>query len=138
MATAGRGCGSAASGDAELYDVASGVWRSAGTLASARLAPRAARLASGAVLVSGGGSQTAEVFNQASYPESRRPVIQSTSGGIAFGTPFSVTGTGFGGDSEASGGGRTRRPVNYPLVQARSLHTGRVTWLVPDARTSFS
>ncbi len=98
-------------------------------------------LPNGNVLVSGGDN----VFpcpDQTYAPDhgalARRPRLLSTSGSLAFGSPFSVTGSRFRGDSEGGSGTTNSSAVNYPLVQVRSIENGLTTWIVPDARVNLS
>jgi hypothetical protein len=124
---------------AEIYNSATGTWSTTGSLADARYKGSATLLPSGEVLFAGGGQggvvrlDSAELFDEGlGYSAARRPQISSVSSSVLCGETFTVYGTGFTGDSEASGGNGSS-PTNYPIVQVRHVETGRVRFLRPNA-----
>jgi hypothetical protein len=123
----------------EIYDPATGTF-SAGPEVCRRVNGALTLLADGRVLISGGANPFPcpdQTFEPNYGLTSRRPLVLSTSGGLAFGTPFSITGRRFRGDSEAGSGKTASSAANIPVVELRSIENGLVTPLVPDARASF-
>jgi len=57
---------------------------------------------------------------------------------IKNGQTATVTGNGFGGDSEAGDGTTNGSPTNYPLIRLRSMESDRIFWTTPDPRQNFS
>ncbi len=128
----------------ELYDPATGTWTAGAALATGREGHTSTLLVNGRVLLSGGRTEdrsdlNAELYKPAGLGNERRPVITSVPPPlvIRYGKTTTLTGTGFGGVSEASGGGTQNSAVNYPLIQMLSIEGGQLSWLVPDPRRSF-
>jgi Calx-beta domain/FG-GAP-like repeat/Galactose oxidase, central domain/Kelch motif len=122
----------------ELYDPATGAF-TAGPAVCSRIDGGVTLLPDGRVLLSGIGNFPCpdQTFEPNYGLASRRPHIVSTSGGLAFGTPFSITGSRFRGDSEAGSGKTSSSAANIPVVQLRSIENGLVTSLAPDARANL-
>ena len=123
-------------GSAELYGSASKVWTTAGTLSAARGYHTATLLPSGKVLVAGG--QNSSIINSAELnlydlgiDDTRRPVIASVNSPLTFGSAVTLTGTGFTGDSEASGGSTNSSATNVPLLQLRRIDNEQIVWTSP-------
>jgi uncharacterized repeat protein (TIGR01451 family) len=126
---------------AELYEPATGVWRPAAVLREARSGHAAALLPDGRVLLAGGYRATlelksAEVYVSGLVRDDRRPAIASAPSSLAYGVPATVSGTGFHSDSESAGGTSASAAVNFPLVQIRSLESGRLHWLSAIPRST--
>jgi N-acetylneuraminic acid mutarotase/PKD repeat protein len=137
--------GYVATAAAQIYDPATNTWSAVGNLATARGAHTATLLPSGQVLVAGGsqdgGSQiaSAELFNPgAAFQDSWRPVINTATSPLSLGSGLTLSGTGFKGISEASGGGCQSSATNYPLVQLRSLVNEQTAFLLPDPANNWS
>ncbi len=127
---------------AELYDPATETWLGAAALATPRRDHRVTLLQTGEVLVTGGRNGltplvSTEVYRPEDFLESRRPVIQSASQRILYGTPLLINGENFRGDSEGSSGQTSSSAVNYPLVQLRALDASQQASFVPDPRPNF-
>ncbi len=126
---------------AEFFDPSTGSWESAGNLATPRYEHTVTLLLTGKVLVSGGWNSsylsTSELYGVSALPNSRFPIIRSTSQLLRFGSSFAVTGSQFRGDSEASSGNSQNSAVNYPFLQLRSFDGTAHHWLTPDPQLSF-
>ena len=124
---------------AEVYDPASNAWGSAGSLAAARseISFGATLLPSGKVLISGGINgggvlNTAELFQyDTGVADNRRPVVTSASNPVILGGNISLSGIGFSGDSEASGGATNSSATNLPLLQLRRVDNEQIAWTSP-------
>ncbi|HYO73620.1 MAG TPA: kelch repeat-containing protein [Archangium sp.] len=112
----------------EEYDPATGLWSETIPLPDARSGHTATLLPTGEVLVVGGTS-TLNAFHAARYTNPRvlpawRPAVDALSvkrPGVA----FQLTGRGFQGLSEASGGGMTQSSAtNFPGVSLLALEGG--------------
>jgi subtilisin-like proprotein convertase family protein len=74
----------------------------------------------------------------------RRPLVTTASTSLSYDAPapgsprLSLTGTGFGGDSEAASGTAGGSAVDYPIVDLRSLDGGPAVCVPPDSRSSFA
>jgi len=127
---------------AELYDPAFGTWAATGAMASGRLNYSVTLLPNGKVLVTGGNNgssslASAELFDTGlAFAPSRQPQISGAF--VNANQRLVLTGTGFTGDSEASGGGTTNSASNYPVVQVRSLANERSVFIGPSAATNWS
>ena len=121
---------------AEIYDPGAGTWSTTGIMPAVR-EHTATLLLNGKVLVAGGiYLSSAQLYDT---PVSlARPILTAAPASITFGTPMTVSGTGFGSATDAGGGGTNSSPVNYPLFQARAVESGQIAWLVPDARSNFT
>jgi uncharacterized repeat protein (TIGR01451 family) len=126
---------------AELYEPATGVWRPAGVLQGARSGHATALLPDGRVLLAGGNRtsielSSAEVYASGLVRDDRRPAVTAAPVSLAYGVPGTVSGTGFHSDSEGGGGTSAGAAVDFPLVQLRSLESGRLHWLPADPRSA--
>jgi hypothetical protein len=70
--------------------------------------------------------------------QDRRPQISAAPRTLEYAVPFVVTGSSFGGDSEASDSSTQNSAVNYPITQLRSVESESIHELVPDPMTQFS
>jgi hypothetical protein len=125
---------------AEVYDPALGTWTSVASLATARRAHAAALLPSGTVLVLAGVDTgyltSAEVYD----PGARvgawwRPTIDAPATLVGPGGALALTGTGFRGSCETSGGGSAGAATDAPSVLLLGLSSGVVRRLAPSAFT---
>jgi N-acetylneuraminic acid mutarotase len=120
---------------AELYDPLSNSWSSGGSLATARSSHSATLLPSGKVLIAAGASSGTALTSAELYlydggiSDSRRPVIATVNSPVTSGSSIALSGSGFNGDSEASGGSTNSSATNYPLVQLRRVDNEHVVWI---------
>jgi len=122
----------------EVFDGLVGVWRTTGALNVARYGGSLTVLPSGRALFAGGNAAgTTEVFDLG-HLDARRPVISSLSGTLTAGSSYTVTGSKFGGGSEASGGSSNASASNYPLLELRSLQDDQVHRLTPGPVANFA
>ena len=114
---------------AELYDPASGRWTTTGPLRTARESHTATLLANGRVLLAGGWNSSsgdlasAELYDVGlGFDASWQPQITTFTSPLATNGCLTLTGSGFRGVSEGSGGnGSQDSPADYPAVQLRRL-----------------
>jgi hypothetical protein len=127
---------------AELNGPSIGIpWRSTGSMATGRVFHTSSLLPNGKVLVAGGGptgsvpSPYAEVFDEGIVPvNASAPVISNITTLVNFGDVISITGSGFQGVSEASGGnGTSGASTAFPILQLYSLESAQSLW--PGARS---
>ncbi|MEO8380264.1 MAG: kelch repeat-containing protein [Acidobacteriota bacterium] len=129
---------------AELYDPASGTFSATGSLGVARFQHTATLLPNAKVLVFGGngGGTSAEVYDTGDgYLDSRRPVISVAPASIMEPASITISGTGFLGDSEASGGATNNSATNFPLLQLVRVDNEQQRFVLPGAAwsdTSFT
>ena len=133
----------------ELYDPAKGLWNFTGPRTK-RLADNTAHTATllpnGKVLVVGSELGEAMAINQINelydfglgFAAAWRPQISALTPVLQAGSQLIVSGSGFTGTSEASGGTSYSSPTNYPLVQLRRLDNEQTWWLRPDPAQPFS
>jgi hypothetical protein len=125
---------------AELYDPAGGTWTTTGSMTTNRYMHTATLLANGKVLVAGGyddiyggiflsGAELYDVglgFNAAWQPQ-----IATFTCPLATNSCLTLTGSGFRGISEASGGnGCQDSAADYPVVQLRRLDNEQTLFLL--------
>jgi PKD repeat protein len=121
----------------EIYHPALGTWVSSASLNTARDVHAATLLPSGLILVAGGANTisgdlaSAELFDPGfGYPSNAIPAISSVSPLIMPNGTLGLSGTGFRGNSEGSGGnGSGDSATDYPLIQIRSIEGGRTVFL---------
>jgi len=133
---AGGFSGSDSVASAELFDPATRTWTASGTLATARDHHTATLLPNGKLLLAAGqgnfGSYlaSAELFDVGSgFNASWQPQVATVTSPLSSGSSLAVAGSGFRGISEGSGGNSQDSSSDYPLVQVRSLESGRSLWL---------
>jgi uncharacterized repeat protein (TIGR01451 family) len=132
---------------AEIYDADSNTWARASTLAIMRASLTGTLLPSGKVLITGGSAgagpgtptASAELYTlDLAILDSRRPVISVTNNLLIPGDALQLTGSGFTGDSEGSGGASNNTPTNSPLLQLRRLDNDQIVWSSPAINSSRS
>ena len=130
----------------EVYEPATGSWMPTASLSAGRDQHTATLLPDGKVLVVGGEGNngvvaTAEWYDVGlGFDGGWRPRISSVSPkALVSGNSLTLTGTGFRGISEASGGNSSQdSPTDYPVVQLRSLESGQTRYLLPDPAANWS
>jgi alpha-tubulin suppressor-like RCC1 family protein len=129
---------------AELYDPASGTWIVSGSLNTGREWHTAALLPNGKVLVAGGfdGGRflaSAELYDVGlGFSQSWQPQIATFTSPLSLGGSLALTGSGFRGVSEGSGGNTQDSPADYPVVQLRSVESGQTLFLLPTSWSTNS
>ena len=133
--------GSNASGSlasAELYDPVIGSWASTSSLATDRFNHTLTLLPNGKILAVGGNNNNGSTILVSSelydigggYNNSWRPNILNANSSLTTGvSKLAISGSGFKGVSEASGGATNSSATNYPLVQLRSLTNEQIAWI---------
>jgi N-acetylneuraminic acid mutarotase len=125
---------------AELFDPVNGAWTLTAPLNAARGYQTATLLPSGKVLIAGGATNgflgiaaplaSAELHDVGlGFNLSVQPQITSANSLLNLGNSLSVTGSGFRGVSESSGGNTQNSASDCPIVQLRAIESGRVLWL---------
>jgi subtilisin-like proprotein convertase family protein/N-acetylneuraminic acid mutarotase len=122
---------------AELFDPATGTWTLTGSLKNARAAHSATLLPDGQVLVAGGYGNSgvlpsAELFDVGlGFTNSWQPQIATFTSPLNFGVSLKLTGSGFRGVSEGSGGNDYQSsPSDCPVVQLRSVGNEQTLFLL--------
>jgi uncharacterized repeat protein (TIGR03803 family) len=128
---------------ADIYDPASGTWQQTASLALGRSQLAATLLTSGKVLVAGGynGSRLslAELYDIGlGFDGSLQPHITTATAPLNLNANLSITGSGFRGVSEASGGDIANSPADHPVVELRSLESGQIAMLQAQSWNSNS
>jgi hypothetical protein len=136
MAIGGYSRGSVVTNSCEAFHLLSRKWFTLPSLNSPREGTAAALLADGSILVAGGfvpgaATATAEIYKSAFMTNSMvRPQIASISSSIFPGGIITVTGSGFTGISEGSGGdGFQCCAANFPMLQLRNIETTQTIFL---------
>lgn len=115
---------------AEMFDPHRGVWSPVNSLAAERYHHTSTLLASGRVLITGGGSQesevsTSELFDPGlGYQLAWRPQIETVTSNLLSGGRMDLTGSGFSGTPDAGGSSRQSSSTAHPLVEIRALESG--------------
>ena len=126
--------GSADLTSTELYDASTGTWTVTAPLATARSSHTATLLPSGKLLVAGSDSNmgnSAELYDVGlGFSTAWQPQISTVTSLLRLGSSLALTGSGFRGISEGSGGNGQDSPGDYPLVQLRNLESGQTTFLL--------
>jgi hypothetical protein len=131
----------------EIYDPETATWSSRVPINVALLAHTSTLLINGKVLVTGGStvsgdSNASELFDSGlGYSNSWQAQTIVANGPLPLAGSLQLTGSGFRGISEASGGnGAQDSSTDYPLVQLRRLDNDQTTFLTPTnfSATSFA
>jgi hypothetical protein len=129
---------------AELFDPASGTFTLLPPMTSQRSDHVATLLPGGEVLIAGGFdgmgyTNTAELFDEGlGFSDARRPVISTASTPLIVPASLVLTGTGFRGDSEASGSSFQSSATNYPVVQLMRIDNEQIFFPLSDPTTNWS
>jgi hypothetical protein len=122
---------------AELYDPATGTWTVTGALTNARVQHTATLLPNGKILAAGGrpvgagGFSSAELYDVGlGYSASWQPQIGTVTSPLSLGSSLALTGSGFRGVSEGSGGTCQDSPCDYPVAQLRGVESGQTLFLL--------
>jgi hypothetical protein len=138
--TGGVGLGGVTN-SAEFFDPSTGSasrWKLTGSMATARRSHTMTLLRDGTVLVAGGYGidtnnptlQSAEIYNPGPITNLDRPTINNPISAIDLGTKITVSGSGFLGVSESTGGnGFQSCAANFPLLQIINLETTQTIFL---------
>jgi hypothetical protein len=115
---------------AELYDPATGTWTNTGPLSAPRISMAACLMSNGKVLAAGGfngnivgATNAVDIYDPGlAFKASWQPQLATFTSPLPSGGILSVTGTGFRGLSDGSGGNLTQDSASdHPVVQLRSL-----------------
>jgi hypothetical protein len=124
--------------DAELYDPATGTWMTTTSLNIARAYHTSTLLPNGRMLVTGGSSDrvpsfyvtVSELYDVGlGFSAAWQPQIATVTSPLGLGGSLALTGSGFRGGYGGSGGNNQDSATDYPLVQLRSLESGRTLFL---------
>jgi hypothetical protein len=136
---AGGFAGNVITNTAELYDPALNTWTLTGTMGVGQYDSPIVFLPSGKVLEP--DSSTSELYNfNLGFNPAWQPQIATETTPIVRGANLAITGTGFRGISEASGGNTSQNSSSDdPLVQLRSIEGGQWFFLpVESSKTNWS
>jgi hypothetical protein len=82
---------------------------------------------------------TADLFSEGlGFSESRRPVISNPPTSISQPGQLVLDGTGFRGDSEASGSASNNSATNYPILQLMRIDNEQSFFVLSDLATNWS
>ncbi|HXS69694.1 MAG TPA: kelch repeat-containing protein, partial [Candidatus Polarisedimenticolia bacterium] len=121
-------------GSPETYDPTTATWTIDANLNQDRYDHRVVLLPDGRLLVAGGYYTnclaSAELYDEGLCLENvLRPQISSATSPLNPGDGLTISGSGFGGNSEASSGNPQSSPTDYPLLQLRAMDGGQTTFL---------
>jgi uncharacterized delta-60 repeat protein len=139
LIAAGSGPPTGTLSSAELYDPASGTFSTTGSLAVPRNYHTATLLPNQKVLIAAGSADgvSAELYDAGlGYADARRPVVLSSPSTLAQPASFAFYGSGFRGDSEASGGSFNSSPTNFPLLQLQRVDNDQTVFVGPGSAWS--
>jgi len=127
----------------ELYNPATGHWTLTGSLTNLRAFQTTTLLPNGQVLLRGAASGyvgVPEIFDPGlGFTTATQPVVNAlTNNQLSIGGTLTLTGTGFTGISEASGGNTQSSASNVPMVQLQSLVNEQIVDLDVDPTHHFS
>jgi hypothetical protein len=126
---------------AELFDPSNQTFTLLPLMNSVRFGHTATVLPDGRVLIAAGttgstATATAEIFDEGlGFSDGRRPAVSTamlSSGAVT------VTGIGFRGDSEGSGGSFSSSATNYPLLQLTRIDNEQTFFALSDPATNWS
>jgi hypothetical protein len=133
---------------AEIFDPATGIFTGLPPMTIERIWSSATLLLNGKVLFAGGhfnlvaksgATNTAELFDPGlGISDARRPVVDAISDPVVQPASLDLTGTGFRGDTEASGGSYNSSATNYPIAQLMRVDDGRTFVPVNDSSKKWS
>ncbi len=143
LAVGGNNAAGIAVATAETFDPLLNAWTAVASPTYARDRHNATLLQNGKVIVSGGTANdsgawvTTELYDAGLNVQSAwQPVIVTAS--APSGSSLVLTGTGFQGVSEASGGSANNSATNYPLVLLRSLTNGQSAFVLSSSAVAWS
>jgi hypothetical protein len=132
---------------AELFDPTSGTFTALPPMTAVRYFNTTTLLANGKVLIAGGPgnprgvgtTNTAELFDAGlGFSDARRPVISTVTNPLVQPASLVLTGTGFRGDSEASGSSFSSSATNYPILQLMRIDSEQTFFALSDPATNWS
>jgi hypothetical protein len=132
----GNGTNATVLSSAELYDPTTGTWTQTGPLAVPRWWETATLLPNGKVLTTGGFgiyvTNSCELYDPGlGFAPDWQPHIVASSSPVGPSGVLRLTGSGFRGISEGSGGNYGQdSPADYPVVELRSIETGYTVGLL--------
>jgi N-acetylneuraminic acid mutarotase len=89
-------------------------------------------------VASAAGAEAMALAGGSSLASDGKPVLDAVTDPLTLGSSLQVTGTGFLGLSEGSGGRAMDSGTNYPLIQLRRLETEQMLVLPVDTAVGFS
>ncbi|HEY5973589.1 MAG TPA: choice-of-anchor D domain-containing protein, partial [Geobacteraceae bacterium] len=96
----------------------------------------------GRVLISGGFNGTvlnsAELYSHGSFADARRPTVSAIAATVGQPTRLTLSGSGFQGDSEGSGGGFNNSATNYPLFLLQRVDNDQAVFVAPEPVAGWS